>query len=307
MKKSLIALAVLSAAGSANAAEIYAMDGMTLDFSGEAEVQVIQSQTPDSDVAVNIETATLTADANYEIGEEMAAGGLYEIDGKGSTANISKLYVYFELSPELTMSVGRQNTVLDDAGIGDDYAFGFSTYVDTAKVVTKGDQVVKYAYDGGEVFYGSLAYLMNKNSISGDYQVDGKVGARMGDFDYTLFLAQSETATLTANSYTLEARYALGDFTIAGTYGASSTEQASAADRDQSIFGLAASFDDGGRWTYAAGWANVDDDAQTDKVNDVYVNATYWITDNVNAYAEVGFSDDDNQDTGYVIGMDVNF
>ncbi len=305
MKKSLIALAVLSAAGSASAAEIYAMDGMTLDFSGEAEVQVIQSQTPNSDLAVDISTATLTADANYEIAEEMAAGGHYEIDGAGDTANISDLYVYFEMSPSLTMSVGRQSTSYDDAGIGDDYAFGFSSYVDN--IVTSGDQVVKYAYDGGEVFYGDVAYLMNKNSVSGDYQIDGKLGARLGDFDYTLFLAQSETATLTADSYTLEARYALGNFIIAGTYGATSAEQSGAADHDLSIVGLAASFDDGGRWTYAAGWANVDDDAQTDKVNDVYVNASYWITDNVNAYAEVGFSDADDQDTGYAVGMDVSF
>jgi predicted porin len=305
MKKTLIALAVLGAAGSANAAEIYAMDGMTLDFSGEAEVQFIQSQTQDSDPAINVETATLTVDANYEIAEEMAAGGHYEIDGSGTTANISDLYVYFELSPELTMSVGRQSTVLDDAGIGGDYAFGFSSYIDTTKLVTSGDQVVKYTYDGGEVFYGALSYVMNKASTSGDYQADGSIGARVGDFDYTLFLAQSETATLNADLYTLEARYTLGSITLAGTYGVSSSEQTAAADLDQTIVGLAASFDDGGRWTYAAGWANVDDDS-TD-VNDVYVNASYWITDNVNAYAEVGFSDDDTQDTGYVVGMDVSF
>jgi predicted porin len=305
MKKSLIALAVLSAAGSASAAEIYAMDGMTLDFSGEAEVQIIQPQASGSDLSVNTETATLTADFNYEIAEEMAAGGHYEIDGAGGDATISDMYVYLEMSPSLTMSVGRQSTSYDDAGIGGEYAFGFSTYVDN--IVTSGDQIVKYAYDGGEVFYGDVAYLMNKNSVSGDYQVDGKLGARLGDFDYTLFLAKSETATLTADSYTLEARYALGNFIIAGTYGATSAEQSNAADHDLSIVGLAASFDDGGRWTYAAGWANVDDDAETDKVNDVYVNASYWITDNVNAYAEVGFSDADDQDTGYVVGMDVSF
>lgn len=94
---------------------------------------------------------------------------------------------------------------------------------------------------------------------------------------------------------------------FAGTYGYTDSEQDTGPNTEIDMFGLAATWDDGGRWSYAGGWANIDNSSNTDKINDVYINASYWMTDNVNAYAEIGFTDDDTQETGYVVGMDVSW
>jgi predicted porin len=306
MKKSLIAVALLSIVGSANAAEVYALDGLTLDIGGEAEVQLLKSQTEDSDLAVETVNGSLSADASYEIAEEFVTGGYFELDGTSSdTTEMGDLYVYFTLNQSLTISYGNQSSILDDAGIGDDYAFGYTSFVVGAP--TSGDQVIKYKYDNDNVFYAGLAFILNKEEVSGDYGIDANIGARVGDAQYTLFVAQSETSELKENDYILEGRYVYGNMAYAATYAYANAEVASADDTEINSFGLSASWDDGGRWSYAAGWANIDNSSVADAINDLYVNATFWITDEVTAYAEVGFTDEDSTDTGYAIGMDVNF
>jgi predicted porin len=305
MKKSLIAVALLSIVGSANAAEIYALDGLTLDVGGEAEVQLLKSQAEDSDLAVETSSASLSADATYDIADEFIVGGAFELDGSSSDTQTSELYVYMTLNQSLTISYGKQASILDDAGIGDDYAFGYTTFVVGAP--TSGDQVIKYKYDNGNVFYAGLAFILNKDDVSGDYGMDGNIGARLGDMNYTLFVAQSETTALKENDYILEGRYIYGNMGFAATYAYATAEQLSADDAEITSYGLSATWDDGGRWSYAAGWASIDNNTAADTINDVYVNTTFWITDEVTAYAEVGFTDEADTETGFALGMDVNF
>lgn len=308
MKKSLIALAVMISSGAAHAVEIYSDPTTTLNFSGEAEVQYYKSQTKNVDPAINIATATLNFAVSYEVNGDLTLGTALDaanIDG-------NDVYISANFFQAHTLSVGHQSTIFDDAGIGSDYSFGFTSYVDNLN--TSGDQVIKYKYDGGEVFYTGFAYLMHSNENetddgydSSDYAADGNIGARLGDFEYTLFVAQSEQLDLQENNYSLEARYVYGNMVFAGTYGYTDSEQDTGPNTEIDMFGLAATWDDGGRWSYAGGWANIDNSSNTDKINDVYINASYWMTDNVNAYAEIGFTDDDTQETGYVVGMDVSW
>ncbi|MHA2939542.1 porin [Vibrio sp. RC27] len=308
MKKTLIAVALLSTIGSVNAAEIYASDGLALEISGEADVKYIKGQAEDSDAELNLESSTISADFSYEASEALVAGAYYEIDGTGDTGfEVSDLYVYLVANDSSTLSIGDQSTVFDDAGIGSDYDFGFSSNIANGSIATGGDQVVKYSYDGGETMYASVAYILQKGGVDDDYQVDGKIGLRSGDADFTLFGAQAETGDLSSNAYILEASYTRGDIELAATYGISTTEQAVGDDIDGTIFGLAAVYDPGEFLAYSAGWALVDRDDLDDAINDVYVNATYYFTDNVSTYAEVGFTDQDDAETGYVVGMNVSF
>jgi predicted porin len=310
MNKSLIALAVLSSSTAAQAVEIYAVDSTTINLSGEMDVQYYQSQTPSDDPEISLNTATIAVKPSYEVNEHLTIGTSLGVKSSDGNAILDDVAVVATIEDFHTLSIGQQSTIYDNAGIGDDYRFGFTSYIDLLD--PSGDQVIKYKYDGGEVFYAGLAYSMHSNETSGDYYssdyvADGRIGARLGDYNYTLYAAQSKTLGLMEHNYTLEARYGLGDITLAGTYGFTDTETSTTTNNNQKLYGLAATYDGGGLFSYAAGWAATDDDSESDVVNDFYFNITYYIGEGVYAYSEVGLTDDASQDTGYVIGMDVTF
>ncbi|KUJ00438.1 porin [Vibrio sp. MEBiC08052] len=320
MKKTLIALAVASSASAAHAAEIYSLDGVTIDLSGEVDVQYYKSQKKSQHSEWNVNEAKFGFDMTYEMTEDLVIGSHMNVDANDEKDNGSvrrgDVYGKIIYLQSHTISFGAQPTILDDSGIGDDYEFGFTSFVESAK--NEGDQVIKYKYDGGEMFYGGLAYLENKNNTNSsgsddDYQLDGNLGARVEDFDFTVFLAHAQKNKIDISTYDLEIRYLYGDWQFATTYGVSSTEQENASNRDKSTYGLTVSYKDGGRLEYAAGWAVVETDHSISNavpngdVNDFYVNVTYALSNDVALYAEVGLTDEDAQETGYVIGMDTTF
>ncbi|MDW6003102.1 porin [Vibrio mangrovi] len=320
MKKTLIALAVAGVSSVTQAAEIYSLDGVTVDLSGEVDVQYYKSQDKSQHSEWNVNEAKFGFDMTYEMTEDLAVGSHMDVNANDEEDNgsVSRGDVYGKIVylQSHTISFGSQPTILDDSGIGDDYEFGFTSFVDSAN--NEGDQVIKYKYDGGEMFYGGLAYLENQNNNSStssddDYQIDGDLGARIDDFDITVFLAHAQNNGIDVSTYDLEIRYLYGDWQFATTYGESSTEQEGASDRDKSTYGLTASYNDGGRFEYAAGWAVVETNHSISSavpngdVNDFYFNVTYSLSNEVAIYAEVGLTDNNDEETGYVIGLDTTF
>lgn len=318
MKKSVVALSLMAASGAVNAAQIDALSDVQLDLSGEADIQLYKSQSKEDDLEVNLNEFTLTVTPSYEVSERLKVAvpmGLTEEDGD---IELDDYYLEFELDRAHRLSIGSQSTIFDDAGIGQDYMFGFTAFVEDLD--SKGEQVIKYKYDGGEVFYAGIAYLTHNNTTdadhnSSDYVIDGNIGARIEDWNIALFAARSEslddpdssTLQLVEDNYELDVTYTIGDLAFGGTYGFTKSEQVSGSDNKVKRFGLTTALTNQGRWSYAAGWAIVDNDSRTDKVNDFYINTTYDIIDNIYAYAELGLTDDDNQDTGYVVGLDFTF
>lgn len=301
MKKLLLATAVAAVMGSAQAAEMYSMDGVTINVYGEVEVNYIKTQSEAQKSELNLEEASFGFGMNYEMTEDFAVGSYMNIDANNDDDSVTRgdVYMALKLYQAHTITLGSQPTIFDDAGIGEDYEFGFTSYVDSLDM--EGDQVIKYKYDGGEMFYGGVAYSAYRNETNeDDFELDGKIGARLMDLELTLFLGTAEHSNVTETAGALEARYTLGDLGLAATYARSDVEDSD----DNNIFGVTATYWDGGRLEYAAGWANVDND---ETVNDFYANVTYTFTDEVSAYAEVGFSDQDDTDVGYVVGLNANF
>ncbi|WED20607.1 porin [Vibrio sp. JC009] len=313
MRKTILAVAVAGTVGSVQAAEVYSLDGVTLNISGDVEVQYIKTQSEDQDLELNVADGTFGFDIDYDLTEDVTFGAALDIEVDDATDDFERgdVYISAKYVQAHTLTLGSQSTIYSDAGIGDDYEFGFTAAVED--VDSSGNQVVKYKYDGGEMFYGGIAYLANQNTTDttnasgSDYVVDGKIGMRITDYDFTFYALQGETLDLDRDVYVLEARYNLGDTTLAAMYSNSTTEKADAADVDIDSVGLTATYSDGGRMKYAAGWAYIDDNSKTETVNDFYVNATYTLTDDLKAYAEVGLTDESNTDTGYVVGMKASF
>lgn len=310
MKKSMVALSLAVLSGAANAAQIDVFSDVTIDLEGEAEIQLYNSQVKSEDLEVNLQTFTITLIPSYEVSERLRISvpmGLTKNDGD---IELDDFYALFEVDQAHQLSIGSQSTIFDDAGIGQDYMFGFTSFIENLD--SSGDQVVKYKYDGGEVFYAGLAYQSYSNTSetnhsSSDYVVDGKLCARIEDWNVALFMAYSETNKLITDNYELDVTYTIGDLAFGGTYGFTNREQTSGTDNQVKRFGLTTALTNQGRWSYGAGWAIVDNDSNADKVNDFYINTTYFIIDNIYAYVELGLTDDDDQETGYVLGMDFTF
>ncbi|MDG3088244.1 porin [Vibrio hannami] len=311
MKKSLLSLAVVTMfASSANAAEVYALDGVTVDVSGDVEINYFKSQDKALDPELQVAEGNFGFNLNYEMTEDFSVGGVVDFDANNETDDVTRGDVYLSLNftNVHTVTFGVQPTILDDAGIGDDFEFGFTSYVDNLD--SSGDQVIKYKYDGGEVFYAGIAFSDHKNEDNftpGDYELDGNIGARLDEVELTLYLVNAEINGEDERAYVLEGRYVLGDINFAATYATSKAENTGEPDTDIDMFGLTASYSRGDRFTYAAGWANIDNSDNSDRINDLYVNVAFDLSDQVQAYAELGFTDEDNTDTGYVVGMSASF
>ena len=318
MKKSLLAIAVFAAATQVNAAEMYAQDGVTIDISGEVDVQYFKTMAETKDYSTEIKDAQWRVDeANFgfnlgfEMSEDFSMGGHFDIDANNEDDSVTRgdVYFYVDILDAHIISAGIQPTILDDAGIGEDYEFGFNAFIENLD--SSGEQVIKYRYDAGNSFYAGAAYSAYKNESADtedDFELDGNVGVRLGDLEATLFVAMGEHNSLNANAYIAELRYVLGDIGIAGTYSYATTETISGEDSDINAMGLTGVYRPEGRFEYAAGWAVIDNDSnENGTVNDIYINTSFYFTDAVSAYAELGLSDEDNTDVGYVIGIAGSF
>jgi hypothetical protein len=309
MKRSLVAIGLTLVGLNANAVELYSFDGATVELTGQAEVQYLEPQERNSRAKIDVIESSIGVTTSQEINENWIAGGTISVDGTGSTAKVGDLYVYFSTSDGSYFSIGKQKTTYDSAGIGSDYAFGFTGY--TVNLATKSDQVIKYQYDGGEIFFAGASAVLYSNEDgtthdSNDYQYDGRIGARFGDLSTVLYGATSQTLSNIENTLTFEARYNYGPIAYAISYGLSDAET-NTNDLNNTFFGAAVTLDNGGRWTYGLGIANVDNESNTDSINDFYINASYYILDNVTAYVELGLTDEDSKGAGMAVGMNVNF
>jgi len=309
MKKTILAtmLTSLFAATAAHSATVYDANDMTLDVYGDVEVQAQKGTADNSDKIINIDDADFGFKVGYNIGNGVTALAVVEADGENSNDNITLDDSYVGLSSATwgTVTAGKQVTIADDIGIGNDYEFGIST---SSNSLFDGKQVVKYTVDKGN-YYGGISYLVNTGA-GGDNKdsIDAKLGARLGGLDLTAYYGNTDQGTYDSETVLLEARYAFEALALAASV--SSTDKYT-ENNDATSFGLAAvmTFD---KMAYSAAWSVVDEDS-VDKVNSYFVNAAYSFNSNVTAYVEVGGNDDKDDVTGndtelgYAVGMAVSF
>lgn len=312
MNRTVVALLIIGAYPAANAAEVYSQDGIDISLSGELELRYIKTQSEQQNLELDVSEANLALDVLYEMTEDFSIGAHLDYDSNNDDDSVQRGDIYASLifKQAHVLTFGVQPTIIDDAGIGEDYEFGFTSFVDD--IAVSGEQVAKYKYDGGEMLYGGLAYSSYQNTTEvnrsdDDYVLDGKIGARIEDYELTLFAVNAERNDLKRHSVVGELRYFVADLALAGTYAATNEKQATGPDLNIDMVGLTASYWDGGRIEYAGGWANIDNSSNSQKINDYYANVTYIFTDYVKAFAEIGLTDEDNTDVGYTIGLNGTF
>ncbi|OOE65256.1 hypothetical protein BZG25_03155 [Salinivibrio sp. ML198] len=335
MKKTILAMAVpaLLAAGSASASiNLYDAEGVKVDASGAAEVQYIQKIGNDRDGAWRLDDGDVQFDTEVTVSDKLSAIAAVDFEFEGAdedtdtNGNVENNVLYVGLKGDWgQFTAGRQLLLMDDAGITKDYELSVNSF---GSDYTHAQQVGKYVYDNG-TFYAAATYTDKSDGFEDDSLgeaedtdkgyygggddiaiYEGRLGYRVADVDARVYYQKADNINRDSNdsvdTYNFEVEYAgIENVGIAASVGRKSADL-EGVDTDTDYVSIAADYTMG-KTTYAIGFDNQDVDGQQDDVNGYYANVTYALHSNAKVYAEVGDSDGDEQDWGYVAGMEVKF
>ncbi len=272
MKKTLLALAVMTAAGAANAGiEIYNDSGVTVDMTGDIEVVYMNGLEKSStsgesdDMKQDIQDADLGFDVRYAASETLALGAYWEFTDSGFGSGPGDAYVaaYTDMG---SIKIGRLCTALDDAGIGSDYQYGIGSFFSNTEVYCS-DEVVRYDLDK-EMFYATVAIAQDKTNNTNLNEdstfVDTRFGVRVADFDFTGLFGTGEMGETDATKY------------------------------DETLWGVEARFGGIDKLGLAVAYYNLDND--TDTTDTIAVSADYQVTETVAVSAGYSAGSHDNSD-----------
>ncbi|WP_298942424.1 porin [uncultured Psychromonas sp.] len=310
MKKTILATMLTSLfAVSAHSATVYDADGMTLDVYGDVEVQAGKGTADGSAKMIKLDDADFGLQVGYKVGEDLTAIGVVSITGEDeddgvAQVNLDDAYVGLSSAQWGTLTMGKQVTISDDIGIGNDFELGIESGYGTADDdYYGGRQVVKYTVDKGN-YYGGISYLLNTGELSDNVEsIDAKLGVRLDALDLTAYLGKTTVGSEDSTSVILEARYAIDALSLEATAG--TTNGLTDAD-DLTNFGLAAVYSMDKAFV-SGGWSITDTDGPDDQFNTYFANVGYAFNSNVTTYVEVGSNDKDDSEVGYYAGMAVSF
>ena len=346
MKKTLLALAVMAAAGSAQAGiEVYNNEGVTVNLKGDIEVVYVQAIADNSEFKQEIQDADFGFDVRYAINDDLQFGGYWEFDGassdvtKGSStsANVGDVYVALYSQSIGSIKVGRTCGMLDDAGVANDYQFGITSFFSNDSSFCS-DEMIRYDIDKGNIYAGA-SYAQDKNentSVGKDgHYFDAKIGGRVAGFDIRAYFASAnlenrkkeidgfkfdettggsvaaKVKTADANAdetlWALEAVYSgVENLNVGIGYYALNQDVQGAGDMDSDSLALGVDYTIE-KTTLSVGYSLSDKDGAADEINSWFVNAGYALAPNTTAYVEVGGNDVDNTDTGVALGVKASF
>ena len=332
MNKNILAITIASlfAAASVNAVEIYNQNGATVEIYGETDIRYIN--TGGSDAAHQsygkIDTADLGIKTTYDIANGFQVFGIWEINAEEEEIARGDLFAGVSHKKFGTITFGKQDTVLDDAGIGEDFEFGFDTEISNRDF--SGEQVIKYQGDW-DVFYAGASYMGNSNKganakeTNGDYFYDANIGVRFAGIDARVFYGESKDsfnddgvaqATQLDKVVIAEAVYTMPDVFDFGVYYSNVNAENAATGADVikgDAMGFAANmYVNDWRFGLGSGWVVKDDKLSPDEdFNQSYANVMYNFSESLNVWSEVGYklSEDEVDDGqfGLAVGIDYSF
>ncbi|OOE70942.1 porin [Salinivibrio kushneri] len=331
MKKTILAMAVpaLLAAGSASASiNLYDAEGVKVDVSGAAEVQYIQEIGNNQDGKWRLDDGDIQFDTEVAVSDSLSAIAAVDFEFENADAdtdtngNVENNLLYVGFKGDWgQFTAGRQLLLMDDAGITKDYELAKNAF---GADYTHAQQVGKYVYDNG-TFYGAATFtdksdgydddsaeaIANGYGAGEDVRVyEARLGYRFADVDARVYYQKADNVSRVSDdekdAYNFEIEYAgIENVGLAASIGRTSAD-IGGNDVDTDYTSIAADYTMG-KTTYGIGYDNKDEEGNTSDVNGYYANITYALHSNAKVYAEVGDSDGENEDFGYVAGMEVKF
>ncbi|WP_102505574.1 porin [Salinivibrio kushneri] len=339
--------ALLAAGSASASINLYDANGVKVDASGAAEVQYMQEIGNNQDAKWRLDDGDVQFDTEVTVSDKLSAIAAVDFefesaDEGDSNGDVENNLLYVGLKGDWgQFTAGRQLLLMDDAGITKDYELSVNSF---GSDYTHAQQVGKYVYDNG-TFYGAATFTDksdgvddNSNSADEDYFGAGddtriyeaRLGYRVADVDARVYyqrvdniernMFNANTAAseeLNQDAYNFEIEYAgIENVGIAASIGRTSIdgfEKDAGGNKTNNVFdqetdymSIAADYTMG-KTTFGVGYDNQDKEGNTSDVNGYYANVTYALHSNAKVYAEVGDSDGENEDFGYVAGMEVKF
>ncbi len=307
--------AVSLVAGGAQAATIYKKDGFTYKLSGDLQIQLRQKNGTDKDeegndidydLDVEYDDLEIKNAVSYELNNNMKAFGNLDFGfgGKdGDEAELEEAYVGLQFYT-VKVLMGNTGTAADDFGIYDGLeSYGADDAFDAEGNTSSDDLImVKGSFDNFNVVISTDLEVQDDRSsyeVYADYSVSGfTIGAGYQVFDTGVVGADD------IDIMGVSAAYSMDMFTVAADYSI-----ADDGSNDYSVINIGASAKVDA-FTVGVGYKIEDDDAAADEIAGYYANLQYKFpaAKNVKLFTEIGGTDEeDNDDLGYLAGLQVKF
>lgn len=226
MKKTLLALAVLAAAGSVNAVEILKSDAGTVDFYGQIRVQADFEEHKDATLNAGSSRAGVKAKYTLEQGVDILGEVEFRISSQNGTEEDTKWDVrkhWLGVGTEYgSLKFGKQSVVADDVyGAEYSYAYGMSDGV-LYPMDWLNSSLIKYEFDN-DSFWVKASYGLPESDAANPNEelLELYAGTSFGDLNLHAGLGQWEkTAGVETKFYQVTGEYTLGSTLFGVTYSA---------------------------------------------------------------------------------------
>lgn len=318
MKKTLLALAVMTAAGSVNAAEVFKTEDATVDFYGQLREYVEFSDVDGSDDAkIDKSSSRWGVKVNYQVNDDFAVLGKAEVYVEDS--GLRQHYIGFASESFGTVTVGQQLPFYDDIyGAIYPYQYDMAPYANGFNDNFWQSSAIAYQLSR-DAFWVKAMYNLpenDKNPEMGEAYVGTSFGdlsvhvggAFMTDKTSSTSLQSAEDAGSSAPTYVrtnnnLEstyaeatAEYAIGSGVIGLTYAYNKLEDKndSANDSKSNSFHLGAKFKVADKTSVYGQYQYWDFDGNVDETQNVVLGVEYIFASWARSYVEYNFHKEDS-------------
>ncbi len=311
MKKAVLAPAIAAAMfiGSVQAVTIYENNGLKYELKGDLQVQLRQKIGAEKDIDLEFDDLELKNRLGYDLGNNIVAFGQldYSFDQKAndpSAADGGKLEeAYLGLRFDtIDLRFGKQNYSTDEFSVERSYETVVEDDIfdlnDDA-----GDDVVRIDARFNNIFLSVSTDLESEGNLNreGISSTDLFVSGFMGKLSMmAAYQSYQDPGSESVTAWGLGVEYDAGFATFGADYGA----MTDTAD----VYNLVAAFPVADTTAVALGIQSRDEEIGDD-VKGWYANATYKFPsqNNVSIFAEVGDTDAEKSDPGFLAGMQVKF
>ncbi len=320
MKKTLLALAVLAAAGSVNAVEILKSDAGTVDFYGQLRQEFKKKDGEDATLSSGSSRAGF--DAKYAISEGVNLLGKAEVSLSESANTLAKLddknkvkesdpgNMYMRLhfigvSTDFgTLNFGKQIQISDDVwGAENSYFFGGDSVLYANNGVH--DSMIKYEFDH-DAFWVKASYGLDEGDKE-ERQSELFAGTSFGDLSLYAGIGNAELNTKKQNYHMLTAAYVLGNLDFGVTYYYNKTEETGKADVKKDSFVIAGGYKVAEKTKLYGGYELIETKHAKSDVDNVYGGVEYKFASWGRVYAEANYNKEEGKPStdNYGIGARV--
>lgn len=305
MKKTLLALAVIAAAGTAQAAEVYKSDDVSVDFYGQLRQQVVFTDAKNAngdrvDPKIDAGSSRYGVNVAYNAADEgLTVLGNVELAAKNGDTRTHYIGMATEYGQ---FTYGQQAPLYDDVAYGAIYAYAFDNAPYQGNLGTDDNffqtSSIKYALDVDNSWLAAQYNLSENDSNAELFEVFG--GTNVDQFSFVLGGATQKDKTANQNIdttyFVATVEYALENGVIGLTY-ANNKDKNKVSDQTAKSNGyhLGAKFGVAPKTSLYGGVQLIDGNTNVNDETNIYLGAEYMFAKWARTYVEYNFNDTDNQ------------